>query len=204
MKRNLGRTPPRYSPNPMQVSEFDTFSLKLKTGFQALQYLRYLLTSFYANGQQFASQQDEASFYLVGEYFEHYRNPGFYQQHALEFLKLRMLARLVRTRLSRELLRHEREQQKLLLAQRVLLNPRAFRGQKHQWEGGFLHVNNRRLKRPSPEPRRIGVGYRDKGTAGDPSYDASPSWQTVAVSEKVRYGVIRSRSPSWYDQIEFF
>jgi hypothetical protein len=32
-----------------------------------------------------------------------------------------------------------------------------------------------------PEKSRIGIGYRDKGSARDPAYDGSPSWQEVAV-----------------------
>lgn len=31
-----------------------------------------------------------------------------------------------------------------------------------------------------PEPRRIGTGYRDKGTRRNPAKDGSPSWQEVA------------------------
>lgn len=33
-----------------------------------------------------------------------------------------------------------------------------------------------------PAKRRIGVGYRDKGHRRDPAWDASPSWQEVAMS----------------------
>lgn len=33
-----------------------------------------------------------------------------------------------------------------------------------------------------PQPRRIGVGYRDKGHRRDPAWDGSPSWQEVAQS----------------------
>lgn len=37
--------------------------------------------------------------------------------------------------------------------------------------------------RKSPRPRnRIGVGYRDHGTARDVAFDGSPSWQEVAVA----------------------
>lgn len=188
----------------MQVNEWDTFHLKLRTGLSALQYLRYLLTTFYASGRKFHLERDKVSLVLLGEYFEQYRNPGFYRAHNLEFLKLRLIARLVWIQLHRDLQPHEKKQEALVLSQNVLLNPRAFGGQKHLWEGGFLRVQNRRLKRPHPEPRRIGVGYRDKGTAQDPSFDASPRWFEVAVSEAVRYGLIRSRPLEWFDRNEFF
>jgi len=39
-------------------------------------------------------------------------------------------------------------------------------------------------KKQLPEPRRIGVGYRDKGHRRDPAWDASPSWQEVATYGK--------------------
>jgi len=42
-------------------------------------------------------------------------------------------------------------------------------------------INLRLKKRPRP-PNRIGVGYRDHGTARDVAFDGSPSWQEVAVA----------------------
>jgi hypothetical protein len=37
-------------------------------------------------------------------------------------------------------------------------------------------------KKKLPPAAYIGVGYRDKGTAKNPAYDGSPSWQEVASS----------------------
>lgn len=37
-------------------------------------------------------------------------------------------------------------------------------------------------KQQFPEPRYIGVGYRDKGSSRDKSHDASPTWQEVAAN----------------------
>jgi hypothetical protein len=37
-----------------------------------------------------------------------------------------------------------------------------------------------REKKTLPQARRLGVGYRDKGTAKKPWLDGSPSWQEVA------------------------
>ena len=42
-------------------------------------------------------------------------------------------------------------------------------------------INLRLKKRPRP-PNRIGVGYRDHGTARDVATDASPTWQEVAAA----------------------
>jgi len=50
-------------------------------------------------------------------------------------------------------------------------------------KGHYLVLPHREsgvLKKQLPEPRRIGVGYRDKGHCRDPAWDASPSWQEVA------------------------
>ena len=37
------------------------------------------------------------------------------------------------------------------------------------------------LKKTVPPPSRIGIGYRDKGSAKDVAFDGSPSWQEVAT-----------------------
>jgi len=42
-------------------------------------------------------------------------------------------------------------------------------------------INLKLKKRPRP-PNRIGVGYRDHGTARDVAFDGSPSWQEVAAA----------------------
>lgn len=206
MKSNLGRTPPRYPPNPMQVSEHKTFRLRVGSPSEMMLLIRYLMTTFYARGKQWTSELDEVTFILAGEYFTGYRNEGFYSKHELDFLKVQSLARIVLARSRGELPRHLEAAERLLLAQKVLLNPRAFRGLKQRFEGGFLRTTNRLLKRPCPEPRRIGVGYRDKGTAQTPSFDGSPSWKEVAVSRSRRhpmaFGIFRS--PRWYDEVKFF
>jgi len=41
------------------------------------------------------------------------------------------------------------------------------------------------------EVRRIGIGYRDKGTRKDPAKDGSPSWQEVALHEGEIYEIPR-------------
>lgn len=209
MVSKLGRTPPRYSPNPMQVNEHKTFRLKIKTPRDGLLLFRYLMTAFYHNGKKWTRPEDEASFYLVGMYFEELRNPGFYQKHELDFLKVSTLARVVLARSQGVLPPHLRAQENLILRQRVLLNPRAFRGLEHRFKGGFLHVENRQLKtRQCPEPRRIGVGYRDKGTAQNSATDASPGWKEVAVSSKNRnehaFWLWSSGGTRWFDRVNVF
>lgn len=50
----------------------------------------------------------------------------------------------------------------------------------------FLVKNNRRLRKPPPPQRFIGVGYGDYGTCRKPEIDSSPSWQDVASSDLYR------------------
>lgn len=208
MVSKLGRTPPRYSPNPMQVNEHKSFRLKIRNPSEGLLLFRYLMTKFYRCGQKWTCSQDEASFYLVGLYFEELRNPGFYSKHELDFLKVCSLARVVLARSQGELPEHLRQQEILLLRQRVLLNPRGFLGLELRFKGGFLRSTNRQLRRPCPEPRRIGVGYRDKGTAQNSATDASPGWQEVAVSRQNRneiaFGLPSSSVVRWFDRVRVF
>lgn len=208
MVSKLGRTPPRYSPNPMQVNEHCSFRLKIKNPSEGLLLFRYLMTKFYRDGKKWTRSQDEASFYLVGLYFEELRNPGFYSKHELDFLKVCTLARVVLARCQGDLPAHLKQQENLMLRQRVLLNPRGFLGLEPRFKGGFLRSTNRQLRRPSPEPRRIGVGYRDKGTAQNSATDASPGWKEVAVSRQNRhelaFGLPLSEVTRWYDRVRVF
>jgi hypothetical protein len=45
-----------------------------------------------------------------------------------------------------------------------------------------LRRKNLNLRKKSREPNRIGVGYRDHGTARNPALDGSPSWEEVATA----------------------
>lgn len=42
------------------------------------------------------------------------------------------------------------------------------------------YIEQGRLRKFLPPKAYIGKGYTDKGTAKDPAYDGSPSWQTIA------------------------
>jgi hypothetical protein len=41
------------------------------------------------------------------------------------------------------------------------------------------------MKKAPPPKRFVGVGYQDKGTCREVSFDSSPSWQVVASSRSV-------------------
>jgi len=57
---------------------------------------------------------------------------------------------------------------------------------------------NLALKKKPRQPNRIGVGYRDHGTARDVAWDGSPTWQEVAVALQP------TDSPSSWDQEEAY
>lgn len=64
------------------------------------------------------------------------------------------------------------------------------KGQKDLRSGFSLVFASEILSRRAPECRRIGVGYRDKGSRRDPALDGSPDWREVASSlqeERIRY-----------------
>jgi hypothetical protein len=56
------------------------------------------------------------------------------------------------------------------------------KGQKDLKSGFSLVFQSEILSRKIPEGRRIGVGYRDKGSRRDLALDGSPDWREVALS----------------------
>lgn len=56
------------------------------------------------------------------------------------------------------------------------------KGQKNLKSGFSLVFESELLSRKIPEGRRIGVGYRDKGSRRDQAFDGSPDWREVACS----------------------
>lgn len=66
-----------------------------------------------------------------------------------------------------------------------ILPKRNFSGTWVHFKGKFHVVPTRSLGIPKeqiPPKPYIGVGYKDKGTRRDPSWDGSPSWQEVAMA----------------------
>lgn len=65
--------------------------------------------------------------------------------------------------------------------QKILPGPHAYYGWRKTFSPKFfLRRRNRALDRKAPPRRFVGVGYRDKGNAGNAALDGSPSWQEVA------------------------
>jgi hypothetical protein len=198
----IGRYPPRYLPKTIfEVSKDQTFRLKLKHPNEGLVLLRYLCTKFYARGETLL-KDEEIIWYLVLEYFRELRNVTLGAQYfsSTELQSLFALSRHYATFRSSEYPRWALAQIAILKRNAGLLSPRAFLGMQKQFEVEcFVKRDNRNL-RPEPQPlRRIGVGYRDKGTAAIPHQDGTPRWQEVAgkaIAEcpiKEHYGKIWTR-----------
>jgi hypothetical protein len=183
----------------MLVSKWDSFSLKIPSGKAALLLTRWLLTKFYRLGKKY-SDEDKAICYLIAEYWNSYRNERFYLNNELELLKLSVLMRF--SLRPGKLEPHEKNQEILILRQRTLFTPRAFLSLPKVFTERFLSRKNRRLNKTHPELRRIGVGYRDKGTARESSKDGSPRWEDVAVSPQTRF-FNDLESKRWWEVSEF-
>lgn len=69
---------------------------------------------------------------------------------------------------------------------KILYSPRALGSEKWRALGSNLQLKNIKTeglhKSDMPEPRRIGVGYRDKGSS-QPIHDRIPRWQEEALVE---------------------
>lgn len=184
MMEKIGRTPPRCPPKTIfEVSKDLTFRLKLKNPNEGLTVLRYLSTKFYARGQTLL-KDEETLWYLVLEYFRDLRNIPLGKKYfsSIELQSLIALSRHWCTFRCSEYPTWAKAQVAILKRNAGLLSPRAFLGMQKQFEvSRFIKRDNRNL-RSEPQPlRRIGVGYRDKGTAAIPHHDGTPRWQEVAV-----------------------
>lgn len=183
MMEKIGRNPPRCPPKTIfEVSKDLTFRLKLKNPNEGLTLLRYLCTKFYARGQTLL-KDEEILWYLVLEYFRDLRNVPLGQQYmkAIELQSLFALSRLWGTFRCSEYPTWAKAQVNILRRNAGLLSPRAFLGVEKQFTvGRFIKRDNRNLGTDPQPPRRIGVGYRDKGTAAIPHQDGTPRWQEVA------------------------
>jgi len=177
-----GRTPPLQPPNPDEsrmVSKEIGFRLKVKTPNHGLSVLRFLLTKHYARREPLNEKEGILIYELVC-YFDDLKNFHFFEQNRDQWLAVRQLTRLY--------LEEKESQASWVIAQisilgrKVYYSPRAFISLKKEIVTDRILVRFNRRHRPTPPPpRQIGVGYRDKGTAQIPHYDASPKWQQVAM-----------------------
>jgi len=161
------------------VDRDSTFSLKIRCPNEGLTILRFLVTKFYARGTRLTQHEEVILYYMV-EYFENLRNNDFFTSNQRQWLTVKMLVGLYIER------KHQKERayinQVKILVPQIAMTPRAFLGYQKLFKvDKFLCHQNRKLQKDHAPQRRIGVGYRDKGAARIDHYDASPSWQEVAL-----------------------
>lgn len=189
MKEKLAEPRPgsHLSRYPFQVSTDLTFRLKIKDPNQGLLLLRFYATKFYARGEKL-EYNEKILLELVLEYFRDLRNRPLGKQimENQSYLALFGLFRLWATFRDSEYPKWAKTQVAILIKSSKLLTPRAFLGvvEKMKVERFVKRFDRRLAKEPPPE-RRIGVGYRDKGTAAIPSLDGSPHWTELAVQHNL-------------------
>lgn len=183
--QSFGRNPPRQPPKPikLRVDKDHSFRLSVSCPKKAVQLLRLLLTRFYQQDEELGVAE-KILLDLLLMYLSEVRNmplSDMSERRKLKFLSLMSLSRLWLTFRDGKYPSWAIAQVAILRKNQVLMNPREFHGLINQLKvEKFIKLTNRAMRRDHPPLAYIGVGYRDKGTAADVSFDASPSWQDVA------------------------
>jgi len=165
------------------VSQDYTFSLKLRDPKEGYVVLKFLFTKLYAR-EEAISEFEEVIIDLTLLYLEENRN--FHHQRSsktdLSKLSILSLGRFWREYRLTPRPSYVNASIAIFIKNRKLFSPRSFRGVEQSLDlRALLRRRNQKLASSPPPQRRIGVGYRDKGTAAIDHIDASPSWQEVAA-----------------------
>lgn len=149
-------------------------------GYSIFDYYTYMVTAFVVNGKSINRDLYFKIYFECSEKLR--RNPGakegkgkcfyFLSKYPWDFI-------FSNPELSKQLIRNIN-----LKIDEILINKRAQGSCK--WKAmkeihGVIELIPGPSKENFPEPRYIGVGYRDKGSSRVKSYDGSPSWQDVAT-----------------------
>lgn len=181
--KSFGRNPPRQPPKPLKlmVSKDLSFRLKVSCPKKAILLLRLLLTRFYQQDEELG-ESEKVLLDLLLVYLSEVRNmPGLETSKRIKVLSLFSLSKLWLTFRDGKYPNWAIAQVAILRKNQALMNPREFHGLINQLKvEDFIKITNTALRASPPPLAYIGVGYRDKGTAADVSFDASPSWQDVA------------------------
>ena len=169
--------------NGLEVSKDVFWELKGNLRIQT-QFWKYLLSKLVYEGKDSLSSEEEFILPLLHDKLSCCKDRGWVDKYFNWFEHTK--------RIYSYFTLYQRNRDKFPWSQEVIENPHfkgclfsacAFFGRR-----SFLNVRmvlrkiNLRLKKP-PRPRnRIGVGYRDHGTARDVALDGSPSWQEVAAA----------------------
>jgi len=169
--------------NGLEVSKDVFWDLKGNLRLQT-QFWKFLLSKLVYDGKDSLSEQEIFALHLLHEKLSRCTDRGWVEKYFNWFESTK--------RLFQYFTQYQRARDKFPWSQQVVENPFfsdglysacAFFGRRT-----FLNVRmvlrkiNLRLKKPPRPPNRIGVGYRDHGTARDVALDGSPSWQEVAAA----------------------
>jgi hypothetical protein len=175
-----GRTPPRCPPNPkLTVSKEKTFRLQVRNTSEVFTALKFLFTKFFARGEDL-SDLEHVLVDLLLAHLASIRSAQFGRQllASVELQRILVLGRLYNTFRGEALPSWAQAQVGVLAKQRTFFDPRAFLGvEKIFTADNLIRVDNRLLRRAPRPPRRIGVGYRDKGTTQPLHIQGSPGWK---------------------------
>jgi hypothetical protein len=162
------------------VSGVFSFRCRFSHANQAYLTLRFLLTKVFAR-EITLTDLEEILFYETVDYLNQYRNENFFSARQ-GWLTLKLLAEIKLSSPDWKSTKHLNAQVSILKKSGYLLSPRAFLSLETKIRPSvFLHRLNRTMRKKPPPERRMGVGYRDKGTARVYSSDGCPSWDEVAM-----------------------
>lgn len=178
--------PENHDPIELVVSQMDSFELRKIGPRQRLILCKMILAKVAYEGVGALSEVEMCLFTMTWERLTSYSDPGWNVTGLKEWFVLEDLVA--------HLLRKEHwffgtlniEKHALFQSRKGNLpTPFAYFGWVKSYKiSSYFRRINRRLRRPSPPPAYIGVGYRDSGHRRLPHKDCSPSWQEVAA-----YGV---------------
>jgi hypothetical protein len=99
----------------------------------------------------------------------------------IDILSTKLIIKLIFTFPNRKLPDWAEAQLRILVKNKgTIMSPRAFLGVDNMWKlTDLVKVHKLKREKNPPPPRRIGVGYRDKGSCRDESIDGTPLWQEV-------------------------
>lgn len=174
--------PDSHDPRNLRVSTWDSFELRKTSPREGLLLLKMLLSRVVWEGPQTLSQRDLALVVLVYDNLRTVKDLNFqlvFRRWVVEttlFLHQRSFLDCFTSS-------HSPAAVSEASRKGAIGTLHAFYGWFRLFRvGTYLRTVNRRFRRPTPPKRFIGVGYRDHGTAGSPSWDGTPGWQEIASS----------------------
>lgn len=173
--------PVNYDPSPFEVSQIFGFRLTNKIS-RHLFVFRFLITKYDIDRNNF-SFEDKCLLNLLYESIFSYSDPSFKRRNSSLLDKGRFVLKHLNQ--GSEYLDNifKLEQLRVFFLKPLLLSHFSYFGWRKSFNvKDFVKRFNRNQRRKPPPLRRIGVGYRDHGTARDVAYDGSPTWQEVASS----------------------